>query len=67
MTDPLLKGRFAMYETPEGGYHIAYINDGQDDTRHIEIPAFIVRLGQQMSEGKASPVDMVKVLMTRGK
>ena len=66
MTEPLLKGRFTVYETSEGGYHIAYINDGQDDTKHLEVPAWAVNIARDASEGKLSPMSLVGRLMSIG-
>jgi hypothetical protein len=61
MPNAIMKGRFTLYETPDGGYHIAYKPDGDDrDAQHLEIPAAIVRLAKMGAEGKLSPMAMAK-------
>lgn len=34
----IMQGTFAVYRTPEGGAHIAYIAEGTEVTEHIEFP-----------------------------
>lgn len=63
MPEPVMKGRFTLYETPAGGFHIAYLPDGADDTRHLEIPGAIVGLAKASAEGKLSPMAMAKAFM----
>lgn len=64
MQDPVMKGRFTLYETPDGGYHIAYLPDGEgEETRHMEVPGAIVNLARMGAEGKLSPFAMAKALM----
>jgi hypothetical protein len=58
-----MNGRFTLYETPDGGYHIAYVADGQDDTRHLEIPAFLVRMAKAGAEGRLNPAAAFKEMM----
>lgn len=62
--EPILKGRFNLYETPDGGFHIAYIADGETDTRHLEIPAMVIRMARASAEGKLNPVKALKDLMS---
>lgn len=65
--EPILKGRFNLYETPDGGYHIAYIADGDgDETRHMEIPAMVVRMARASAEGKLNPMQALKEMMANG-
>lgn len=61
--EPLLKGRFNLYETPDGGFHIAYLADGDDETRHLEVPAMVVRMARASAEGKLNPVKALKEMM----
>ena len=44
--EPILMGRFNLFNTPDGGYHIAYIPDGSDETQHLEIPAMVVKMAR---------------------
>ena len=41
-----------MYETPTGGYHIAYREEGTDEVKHIEIPGHIVKMASAIGNGK---------------
>lgn len=53
---PFMHGKFSLYETPEGGYHVAYKEDGDNtETKHIEIPAFMVNMAKKASEGGGLP------------
>jgi len=63
MPDPLINGRFSLYETPEGGYHIAWTADGDTTTNHLEVPAFLVRMAKAGAEGKLNPVTALKQMM----
>lgn len=62
--EPFLKGRFSLYETPDGGMHIAYLADGDTETRHMELPAFLMRNARALAEGKLNPLSFVKDMMT---
>ena len=65
MPEPILKGRFNLYETPDGGFHIAYIaDDDTDNTRHLEIPAMVIRMARMSAEGKLNPLQALKGLMS---
>jgi hypothetical protein len=55
-TEPLLKGRFSLYETADGGYHLAYLADGETEPKHLEVPAMAVRMAKLAAEGKLSPL-----------
>jgi hypothetical protein len=62
--EPILKGRFNLYETPDGGWHIAYIPDDTDETKHLEIPAMVIRMARASAEGKLNPMQALKEMMT---
>ena len=62
--EPALKGRFTLYDTPEGGYHIAYQADGEDETRHLEIPGMVIRMARASAEGKLNPFQAMRQLMS---
>lgn len=52
--EPVMKGVFSLYETPDGGYHIAYTNErgeNPEETHHHQIPGMVVKLAKQASEG----------------
>ena len=52
MPDPVANGRFSLYKQPDGGYHIEYKFDFEDDTRGIDIPYPLVRLAAKASGGQ---------------
>ncbi len=56
LPEPFLKGRFNIYETAEGGYHLAYLADGETETRHMEVPPMAVRMARMAAEGKLNPI-----------
>ena len=64
---PHLKGVFSLYHTPDGGIHIAYRPDPTEldedpEDQHIQIPAMVVALAQQMQDGKMpNPLQMMKM------
>jgi hypothetical protein len=64
--EPILKGRFNLYETPSGGFHIAYVADDETETRHLEIPAMVVRMAKASAEGKLNPMQALKEMMSSG-
>ena len=45
---PVKLAQGSLYETPEGGYHIAYQWTGSDETLHYDIPASLVRMYSQV-------------------
>jgi hypothetical protein len=52
MPEAFMKGRFSIYETPDGGYHIAYKEDGDEsETKHIEMPGYLVAMAKKMGDG----------------
>lgn len=61
--DPLLKGRFTLYETSDGGFHIAYLVDGKPEPCHVEIPAMVVRVAKMSAEGKLNPIKAMREIM----
>lgn len=62
MPEPFLKGRFNLFETPIGGFHLSYRVDGEEEDRHMEIPPVIA----EMMQGKVHPIKALRML-TGGK
>lgn len=54
-----MKGRFALYEKPDGAYHLTYRED-DGDIEHVEIPALYVNFFK--SRGR-SLMGMMKGMM----
>lgn len=63
---PLMRGRFSLYETPSGGYHVAYQADGEDETRHLEIPGQALKMARMLSEG-GNPMAMMSKMLGKGR
>lgn len=62
MAKLLMNGKFSLYETPEGGMHIAYDPEGDTETRHLEIPAMVVKMARMSAEGKLNPLQAFKMM-----
>jgi hypothetical protein len=63
---PRFQGRFSVYDTDNGGIHIAWLPDGVDnsETQHIDLPGPIVAVIKNVGEGKIkNPMDIVKAVM----
>lgn len=58
MSEPIVTGRFTVYETPSGGYHIVYRGDNEteNDTHHLDIPPALVTMAR-----KAMKMGTVKI------
>jgi hypothetical protein len=66
---PRFSGTFSVYDTPDGGIHIAWIPNGIDDeeTQHIDIPGFAVNLIKKMQAGEMpNPAEIAKLAMQSG-
>ena len=42
--EPTMRGRYTMYDLPDGGLHIAYTVEEEpgSEPRHLEIPGMVV-------------------------
>lgn len=49
--DALVKGIFSIYETPQGGVHIALRLDGEDEDRHMDFPRAMVKMASMAGGG----------------
>jgi hypothetical protein len=65
--EAIMKGRFNLFQTPDGGFHIAYQKDeeyrGPDepDIMHIDVPGFVIQGAKMMADGGMSVKDMLKM------
>lgn len=65
----ITQGNFAMYETDSGGIHITMQLDGEDEPRHFDAPAMMVKLMGKKFFGGAPPQDigpMTRDIITNG-
>jgi len=60
--EPIARGRFAFYRMPDGGLHISYLKDGEEETQHLDVPGFILKLAEQAANGKMNPVKMLAIM-----
>lgn len=47
---PFMKGKFAIFETPQGGLHIAYRLDGTEEDKHIDLPPAMIKMAEMMGD-----------------
>lgn len=64
---PISAGRYALYDTPQGGKHLVYKPDGTDEDQHIEIPGFIVSMAEKAASGGGIAPGMLGRLIGGGK
>lgn len=70
-TDPvaIMKGRFNLFQTPDGGFHISYQKDeeyrveGEPEIMHIDVPGFVINGAKMFAESGASLSDVMKMGM----
>lgn len=64
--EPYMSGKFALFKTPDGGLHLSYIVDGEEDTRHVQIPPMIFAMAEKMANGESlNPMSIFQAM--RGK
>lgn len=54
----LHKGKYALWEKPDGTLRIQFKRDDMENEEFFEIPGFVLALGKAASEGKLSPIQM---------
>jgi hypothetical protein len=59
------RGVYSLYVTPQGGLHLAFRNEGEEEDRHMPIPAAVVTLATQAQNGKG-PMAMLRHLIPGG-
>jgi hypothetical protein len=59
---PRQVGRYSLFDTPDGGLHIAYTVEGEETTQHIEVPGKIIKMAQMMESGSMSPMKAFSAL-----
>lgn len=57
------EGRYRLYRKPDGGLHLAYKRDDEEDLQHLDLPAQMVKLAEMAGQGRVSPTDMLRELM----
>lgn len=58
--EPIMKGRFNLFETPQGGFHISYMRDGEEEMRHLEIPPIVAKV----MKGEMNPMTALRKMMS---
>jgi len=59
---PRQAGRYNLFDTPDGGLHIAYTIDGSETTEHIDVPGKILAMAKMMESGSMSPMKAFSAL-----
>jgi hypothetical protein len=59
---PRLTGKFSLYDTPDGGIHIAYLPDGTEETQHLELPGKAIQLAKMLDSGKMNPLSLMRMM-----
>jgi hypothetical protein len=49
--EAMLRGRFALFQLPDGGLLLVYRPDDSDDDRRVVIPSFVIAMATQASGG----------------
>jgi hypothetical protein len=72
---PRITGKFSLYDTPDGGIHIAYQEnpksvdeDGtpvDEPVKHIELPGKAIRMAVMLENG-ANPAKLMRMMMGGG-
>lgn len=63
-TQPVIlhEGRYRLYQKPDGTIRVQYRRDDSDEDDSLEIPGFILRMAEAMSEGKISPLKALSAM-----
>ena len=59
----LHQGRYRLYKLPDGGMHVVYKMDGQDEEKHMEVPGQILSMAEGLATGKMNPAHIMKSIM----
>jgi hypothetical protein len=57
----LIKGAFGIWETPEGGIHLVFRLDGDQEDKHMEFSPFMLKAMQMALPGKGNPLQMLRL------
>ena len=65
MSEPtkIAGGKFALYQTPKGAMHLTLQMEGEEEPRHVEIPALMVKMMLRKAEkdaAKGVPSDIIE-------
>lgn len=59
---PNMTGRFALYETPDGGRLLAYVTDGETEQHQVVIPAPLIKMMEAKQRGESvNPFSLFKM------
>jgi hypothetical protein len=56
-TEPqhLFDGKFSLFQNPDGGFHLSYRVDGEDEDKHINFPGAMMAAAKAMSKAGKLP------------
>lgn len=58
------QGVYRLYQKPNGDMRVQYKRDDKEEEDFFEVPAALQRLAKMGAEGKLSPMDMMKEVMS---
>lgn len=59
---PRQKGKYSLYDTPDGGIHVAYSVEGSEEIQHIEVPGRLLQMAKMLDNGTMSPMKAFSAL-----
>jgi hypothetical protein len=73
--EPRMKGRFNLYDTPDGGLHISYQEDPkvidedwdqyeEQPIQHIDVPAQVLVMAKMLENGSMNPLQALGKMKT---
>lgn len=57
----LIKGKFGIFETPEGGVHLVFQIEGQEGDKHMEFSPVMLKAMRMAFPGKGDPLQMLRM------
>lgn len=58
----LFSGRYTLFENPDGGYHLSYLVDGDDEVKHFELPAAVMAAVKMAAQQGVNPLSLMRML-----
>ena len=55
-------GTYTLYHKPDGGIHIAYLVDGDEETKHLDLPGALMQAARMAAENGMNPLSLLKMV-----
>lgn len=56
----LARGRFALFQTPNGGLHLSILYDGDEQEKHMELPPAMLKMMRMAVPGMGDPIKILR-------